>query len=73
MMYGLLALVLYLYTMTEWKYRNVVALVVLGIWLVRIFNPIGVNYKVYKAYKQSIFGGGPTKDTNEDIETFDNP
>lgn len=73
MMYGLLALVIYLYTMTEWKYRNVVALVVLGIWLVRIFNPIGVNYKVYKAYKQSIFGGGPTKNTNEDIETFDNP
>jgi hypothetical protein len=72
-MYGLLLIVLVLYTMTEWEYRHVVAITVLLIWLTRFFNPISVNYKLYKAYKQSIFGGGPSKEVAGDIETFDNP
>ena len=72
-MYGLLLIILVLYTMTEWKYRHVVAITVLFIWLTRFLNPISVNYKIYKAYKQSIFGGGPSKEVAGDIETFDNP
>jgi hypothetical protein len=59
--------------MTEWEYRHVVAITFLLIWLTRFFNPISVNYKLYKAYKQSIFGGGPSKEVAGDIETFDNP
>jgi hypothetical protein len=39
--------------------------------MTRFFNPIMVNYKLYKAQKQSIFKSGPTKDTETDIEPFD--
>ena len=38
----------------------------------RAFNPIVINYKLYKGQKQSLFHEGPTKDTNDDIEPFDN-
>jgi len=48
-------------------------LLVFAIFLIRIFNPIIVNYKLYKAQKQSIFRNGPTKDTENDIEPFDTP
>ena len=72
-MYGLILFVIILYTMTEWKYRIFVAITVLLIWLIRFLNPISANYKLYKAYKQSIFGGGPSKEIAGDIETFDNP
>jgi hypothetical protein len=46
-------------------------LLVFAIFLIRIFNPIIVNYKLYKAQKQAIFREGPTKDTENDIEPFD--
>ena len=72
-MYGLFLIVLVLYTMTDWKYRHAVAITVFIIWLIRFLNPISANYKIYKAYKQSIFGGGPNKETANEIETFDNP
>ena len=73
LMFGLLLIILVLYNMTEWKYRQAVAITVLLIWLSRFLNPFSVNYKIYKAYKQSIFGGGPSKETADEIETFDNP
>ena len=46
--------------------------IVIFIFLMRVFNPIVVNYKLYKGQKQSLFNKGPTKDTNDDIEPFDN-
>ena len=73
LMFGLILLILVLYNTTEWKYRHVLSITVLLIWLSRFLNPFSVNYKIYKAYKQSIFGGGPSKETAEEIETFDNP
>ena len=56
---------------TSWPYRNGVAFIILLLWLTRFLNPITTNYNIYKAHKQSLFGGGPTKDTAEEIETFD--
>jgi hypothetical protein len=46
-------------------------LFVLFIFLIRVFNPIGVNYKLYKGQKQAIFKEGPSKDTASDLEPFD--
>ena len=73
LMYVLLALMIFLLAFTNWSYKYFFAFAVLCIFLMRIFNPIATNYSLYKAQKQSIFGGGPTNDPDEDIETFDNP
>jgi len=58
---------------TQWKYKYIVALTILVLWLTRFFNPIIANYKLYKGQKQALFKEGPTKDTEEDIEPFDMP
>jgi hypothetical protein len=46
------------------------------LFLSRFINPITVNYNLYKAQKQSLFGGGPNKNTEDDleleVETFEN-
>lgn len=73
LMYVLLALMIFLLAFTNWSYKYFFAFAVLCIFLMRIFNPIATNYSLYKAQKQSIFGGGPTNDPDENIETFDNP
>jgi len=52
-------------------YKNYIVLLILLLWLTRFLNPITANYNLYKAQKQSIFGGGPNKDTQGEIETFD--
>jgi hypothetical protein len=72
-MYALICLVIYLLGSTEWDYRYLLAFFVLFIFSTRLFNPIGANYKLYKGQKQSIFKEGPTKDTEDDLEPFDNP
>jgi len=72
-MYILLALSIFLIGFTDWSYRTIFLLCVILIFMTRLFNPISVNYRLYKAQKQSIFKEGPTKDTADDIEPFDNP
>jgi hypothetical protein len=70
MMYILIGLAM-LIGLTKSHYRYPFFLFVLCVFLLRIFNPIVVNYKLYKAQKQSIFKEGPTKDTENDLEPFD--
>jgi len=69
-MYFLILVMVFLLAFSEWKYRYYIALFILIVWLTRLLNPITVNYNLYKAQKQSIFGGGPSIDVVE-IETFD--
>jgi hypothetical protein len=38
------------------------------LFLSRFINPMTVNYNLYKAQKQSLFGGGPDKSTEMDLE-----
>lgn len=70
MMYVLIGLAM-LIGLTQSPYRYPFFFFVFGVFLIRIFNPIIVNYKLYKAQKQSIFKEGPTKDTENDLEPFD--
>ncbi len=70
-MYILIALAFLFVGFTQWSYRFFFLFVVIFIFLIRIFNPIVVNYKLYKAQKQSIFREGPNKDTENDLEPFD--
>jgi hypothetical protein len=68
-MYILLLLsIIFLFSDSSYKY--IFFFLVILIWLTRIFNPIIINYNLYKAQKQFIFGDGPSNDINE-IETFD--
>lgn len=69
--YILIALGIFLVGFTSWPYKNYVAFIIILLWLTRFLNPITTNYNLYKAQKQFLFGGGPTKDVKEDIETFD--
>jgi hypothetical protein len=71
LMYGLIAIAILLLGFTEWSYRYIFLICVLFFFLMRFFNPIMVNYKLYKGQKQAIFREGPTKDTENDIEPFD--
>jgi len=74
LMYILIALGIFIACSTTallGAYKNYIALLILLFWLTRFLNPIKVNYNLYKAQKQSIFGGGPNKDTHDEIETFD--
>jgi hypothetical protein len=57
--------------LTKSTFRYPFLLFVLFIFLIRVFNPIIANYKLYKAQKQAIFKEGPTKDTENDLEPFD--
>ncbi len=70
-MYVLLVLAILLLKFTDGPYRFYFLGFVLCIFLLRLLNPIIVNYKLYKAQKQSIFKEGPTKDTETDLEPFD--
>jgi hypothetical protein len=70
-MYGLILLSILLVSFSKWNYRYIFLLTVVLIFLLRLFNPITVNYNLYKAQKQTIFGGGPTKTVEDEIETFD--
>ena len=72
-MYSLIFMAIYLVGSTQWSYRFLFAFCVLFIFLLRLFNPIIVNFKLYKGQKQSLFGGGPTLDNDLTIEPFDNP
>jgi hypothetical protein len=70
-MYALIALTICLVALTKWRYRFIVTVFVLLLWLTRLLNPITANYKLYKAQKQLIFGGGPTESATNEIESFD--
>jgi len=70
-MYALFLVAILTIGFTSWPYKNYLGFVILLIWLTRFLNPIKVNYNLYKAQKQSIFGGGPSKETAGEIETFD--
>ena len=69
-MYVLFGLALILLT-TQWSYRYFFFFIVILLFLTRFFNPIMVNYKLYKGQKQAIFKSGPTKQIETDIEPFD--
>lgn len=69
-MYALIGLAIILLS-TQWSYRFFFFFIVVLVFLFRLFNPIMVNYKLYKAQKQSIFKSGPSNDTEPDIEPFD--
>jgi hypothetical protein len=71
--YFLIMITLYIIFYTTWKYKYTFTFFVFFLFLTRFFNPIIANYKLYKAQKQYIFKEGPTIDTEEDIEPFDNP
>jgi hypothetical protein len=70
-MYCLIAFTIVFMVASEWRYKSVIVMIVIILWLTRLLNPITYNYNLYKAQKQSIFGGGPTKNTEDEIETFD--
>lgn len=72
-MYALICILIYVLGSTELKHRYLVAFFILFIFLTRFLNPIGSNYKLYKGQKQSIFKEGPDKETEDDLEPFDNP
>lgn len=72
-MYALICILIYVLGSTHWEYRYLLAFFILFLFSTRFFNPIGATYKLYKGQKQSIFKEGPTKDTEEDLEPFDNP
>jgi hypothetical protein len=72
-MYALILLAIFLVGSTQWSYRFLFAFCVLFIFLLRIFNPIIANFKLYKGQKQSLFGGGPSMEKGLDVEPFDNP
>ena len=72
-MYALILLAICLVGSTQWSYRFLFAFCVLFIFLLRIFNPIIANFKLYKGQKQSLFGGGPSIEKGLDVEPFDNP
>lgn len=69
-MYVLIALAVALFLIKS-SNRFIFLIFVLFIFCIRLFNPIVVNYKLYKAQKQYIFKEGPTKDTENDLEPFD--
>jgi hypothetical protein len=69
-MYVLIALAVGLFLIKS-SNRFIFLIFVLFIFFIRVFNPIIVNYKLYKAQKQSIFKEGPTKETETDLEPFD--
>jgi hypothetical protein len=73
MMYILIGLVVLCMVITKGQSHLVLAFafIVLLLFLTRLLNPIVANYNLYKAQKQSIFGGGPTNDIEAEIETFD--
>ena len=70
--YALIALsIIILVVCHDWRYSFLPLVIVLILWLTRFLNPITVNYNIYKAQKQLIFGGGPTAEVAAEIETFD--
>ena len=70
-MYVLLVAAILIASFSEWRYKNVLVIAILLLWLTRLLNPITYNYNLYKAQKQSIFGGGPTDETANEIESFE--
>jgi hypothetical protein len=72
-MYALITIsVVIIIVFYDWKYRFIPLIVVILLWITRFLNPITTNYKLYKAQKQLLFGGGPSDDTEAEIETFNN-
>lgn len=63
----LLIVIAILMLLSSSKYKYILALFVVILFLTRYLNPISVNYGLYKAQKQSIFGSGPNNASN--IET----
>jgi len=72
-MYALLLAAFLLLSFTQWSYRFFFLFLVLFVFLLRLFNPLNTNYKLYKAQMQGIFKEGPTKEAVKDVEPFDAP
>jgi hypothetical protein len=71
-MYALFLVAFLLLSFTQWSYRFFFLFMVLFFFLLRLFNPLNTNYKLYKAQMQSLFKEGPTKEAVKDVEPFDN-
>ena len=73
-MYSLLIIMILLLIFSKSTIKYYFILFVIMIFLSRFINPMTINYNLYKAQKQSLFGGGPNKSTELDleVETFEN-
>lgn len=70
-MYALIFLAIYLLGKTEWRHRFLFTFVVFFLVLVRIFNPIIINYKLYELQAKSLLGQGPSLERDPNVEPFD--
>ena len=70
LMYALIVIAMFI-GLTGSPYRYPVFFFVLFIFLLRLFNPFNVNFKLYKAQMQDIFKEGPTKEEVKEVEPFD--
>jgi hypothetical protein len=73
-MYSLLIIMILLLLFSKSNMKYYFMIFVIMLFLSRFINPMTVNYNLYKAQKQSLFGGGPDKSTELDleVETFEN-
>lgn len=75
-MYLLLIIMLLLLIFSKSKMKYYFTLFVIMVFLSRFINPMTVTYNLYKAQKQSMFGGGPDKSVELagelEVETFTN-
>ena len=67
-MYALLMSMILLLLFSKSILKYYFMLVVILLFLSRFINPMTVNYNLYKAQKQMLFGGGPDKSTELDLE-----
>ena len=67
-MYALLMSMILLLLFSKSTLKYYFMLVVILLFLSRFINPMTVNYNLYKAQKQMLFGGGPDKSTELDLE-----
>jgi hypothetical protein len=67
-MYSFLIIMILLLLFSKSTVKYYFMLFVIGLFLSRFINPMTVNYNLYKAQKQSLFGGGPDKSTELDLE-----
>ena len=73
-MYSLLFIMILLIIFSKSIMKYYFMTIVIMVFLSRFINPMTVNYNLYKAQKQSLFGSGPNKSTELDleVETFEN-
>jgi hypothetical protein len=66
-MYLLISIMFILLIISKSTMKYYFMVFIIFLFLSRFINPINVNYNLYKAQKQSVFGGGPDNIQNEEI------